>query len=71
MLKYASKTRLTVFTILSIIGFIILVAGVVLSIVHDSFVYECGAVLVMLTITSIWSLLLDRTEKLNDIDNVN
>ena len=63
MFKHASKTRLITFTILSIIGFVILVAGVVLSIVYNSFVYECGAALITLTIPSIWSLLLDRTEK--------
>lgn len=63
MLKYASKTRLIIFTILSIIGFIILAASVVLTIVHNSVAYECGGALIALTIPSIWTLLLERTEE--------
>lgn len=63
MLKYASKTRLIIFTILSIIGFIILAASVVLTIVHNNVSYECGGALIALTIPSIWTLLLERTEE--------
>lgn len=63
MLKYVSKTRLVIFTTLSIIGFIILAAGVVLSIIYNSFAYECGGAFIALIIPSIWSLLLDKTEE--------
>ncbi len=63
MLKYASKTWLVVFTILSIIGLVILVASVALSIIHNTFAYECGGTLIALTIPSIWTLLLERTKK--------
>lgn len=61
--KYASKTRLVVFTILSIIGLVILVASVALSIIYNTFAYECGGTLIVLTIPSIWTLLLERTEE--------
>ncbi len=63
MLKYTSKTRLVIFTILSIIGLVILVASITLSIIHNTFAYECGGTLIALTIPSIWSLLLEKTEK--------
>ena len=63
MLKYTSKTRLVMFTILSIIGLVILVASVALSIIHNTFAYECGGALIALTIPSIWSLLLEKTDK--------
>lgn len=63
MLKYASRTRLIIFTILSIIGFIILIASVVLSIIYNSFAYECGGAFIALTIPSIWTLLLEETEE--------
>ncbi len=64
MLKYASKTRLVVFTILSIIGIAILVASTVLSIIYDDIAYECGGMFIALIIPSVWSLLLEKTEKL-------
>lgn len=63
MLKYASKTRLIIFTILSIIGLVIALASTVLSIIYNTFAYECGGALIALTIPSIWSLLLEKTEK--------
>lgn len=63
MLKYASKTRLAIFTILSIISFVILVVSVALSIIHNTFAYECGGIVIALTISSIWSLLLEKTKK--------
>ncbi len=69
MLKYASKARLVIFTILSIIGLIILVASVVLSIIYNSFAYECGGALIALTIPSIWSLLLEKTEKSSELND--
>ena len=62
MLKYASKIRFIIFTLLSIISFIFVVAGVVLTIVHNDFAYECGAILIMLIISSIWTLLLEKTD---------
>ena len=62
-MKYTSKTRLVIFTILSIIGFVILVASIALSIIHNAFAYECGGILIALTIPSIWSLLLEKTKK--------
>lgn len=63
MFKYASKIRLVVFTILSIIGLVILVASTVLSIIYNTFAYECGGTLIALTIPSIWSFLLEKTEE--------
>ncbi len=63
MLEYASKTRLVIFTVLSIIGLVILVASVVLSIIYNSFAYECGGAFIALTIPSIWTLLLEKIEK--------
>lgn len=62
-MKHTSKTRLAIFTALSIIGLVILVASVVLSIIHNTFAYECGGTLIALTIPSIWSLLLEKTKK--------
>ena len=62
-MKYASKTRLVLFTILSIIGLVILVISVALSIIHNTFAYECGGFLIVLTISSIWTLLLEKTKK--------
>ena len=62
-MKYASKTRLVIFSILSIIGLAILGTSVVLSIIHNTFAYECGGTLIALTIPSIWFLLLEKTEK--------
>ncbi len=63
MLEYASKTRLVIFTVLSIIGLVILVVSVVLSIIYNSFAYECGGAFIALTIPSIWTLLLEKIEK--------
>lgn len=63
MFKYASKIRLVVFTILSIIGLVILVASIVLSIIYNTFAYECGGAFIALVIPSIWSFLLEKTEK--------
>ena len=63
MLKYTSKTRLVIFTILTIIGLVTLVISVALSIIHNTFAYECGGALIALTIPSIWSLLIEKTKK--------
>lgn len=63
MLKYASKKRLVIFTILSIIGIAILVASTVLTIIYNDPAYECGGILIALTPPSIWTLLLEKTEK--------
>lgn len=62
MLKYASKTRLVVFTILSIIGIAVLIAGTVLTIIHKDHVYECCGILIALFPPSLWTLLLKATE---------
>lgn len=62
-MEYTSKTRLAIFTILSIIGLVILVASVALSIIRNTFAYECGGTLIALIMPSIWSLLLEKTKK--------
>ena len=62
MLKYASRTRLVIFTILSVIGIMGLVAGIVLTIIYNDPAYECGGIFAALTPPSIWTLLLKKTE---------
>ena len=63
MFKYASKTRLVVFTILSVIGIVTGIAGAVLSIIYNELAYVCGGALIELIIPSIWSVILEITEK--------
>jgi hypothetical protein len=68
MLKYASRTRLVIFTILSIIGIAVGIAGTVLTIIHNDPVYECCGILIALFPPSLWTLLLRMTDRGDDFD---
>ncbi len=69
MFKYASKARLVVFTILSVIGIAMAIAGGVLSTIYDTPTYVLAGSLVALIIPSIWSVILEITEKQREDGN--